>query len=70
MHWQSPVSIWRLMTCMGHVLNDLNFECFEEPMPQSPKYAAYEELRERLPLSLAAGEAVEGRASAKELIDR
>jgi D-galactarolactone cycloisomerase len=55
---------------MGHVLNDLNFECFEEPMPQSPKYAAYEELRERLPLSLAAGEAVDGRASAKELIDR
>ena len=51
-------------------INDLNFECFEEPMPQSPKYAAYEELRERLPLSLAAGEAVDGRASAKELIDR
>ena len=55
---------------MGHVLNDLNFECFEEPLPQSPKYAAYEELRNKLPLSLAAGEAVDGRASAKELIDR
>ena len=55
---------------MGHVLNELNFECFEEPLPQSPKYTAYEELRERLPLSLAAGEAVDGRASAKELIDR
>ena len=55
---------------MGHVLKDLNFEAFEEPMPQSPKYAGYEELRRRLPLSLAAGEAVDSRASAKELIDR
>ncbi len=55
---------------MGHVLNEHKFECFEEPLPQSPKYAAYEELRDRLPLSLAAGEAVDGRASAKELIDR
>ena len=55
---------------MGHVLKDLDFEAFEEPMPQSPKYAGYEELRRRLPLSLAAGEAVDSRASAKELIDR
>jgi D-galactarolactone cycloisomerase len=55
---------------MGHVLDEHKFECFEEPLPQSPKYAAYEELRNRLPLSLAAGEAVDGRASAKELIDR
>ncbi|MFO1003689.1 MAG: mandelate racemase/muconate lactonizing enzyme family protein [Planctomycetaceae bacterium] len=55
---------------MGHILNDQKFECFEEPMPQSPKYAAYEDLRNRLPLSLAAGEALDSRASAKELIDR
>ena len=55
---------------MGHVLKDLEFEAFEEPMPQSPKYAGYEELRRRLPLSLAAGEAVDSRASAKELRDR
>ncbi len=55
---------------MGHVLKDLEFEAFEEPLPQSPKYAGYEELRRRLPLSLAAGEAVDSRASAKELIDR
>ncbi len=55
---------------MGQVLNEHKFECFEEPLPQSPKYAAYEELRNRLPLSLAAGEAVDGRACAKELIDR
>lgn len=55
---------------MGHVLDELKFECFEEPLPQSPKYAAYEELRNKLPLSLAAGEAADGRASAKDLIDR
>jgi D-galactarolactone cycloisomerase len=55
---------------MGHVLKDLNFEAFEEPMPQSPQYPAYEELRRRLPLSLAAGEVVDSRAAAKNLIDR
>lgn len=55
---------------MGHVLRDLNFEAFEEPLPQSPKYVAYEELRRRLPLALAAGEVLDSRASAKELIDR
>ena len=55
---------------MGHELNRLNFEAFEEPLPQSPKYAGYEELRRRLPLSLAGGEAVDSRASAKDLIDR
>ena len=55
---------------MGHVLHELDFEAFEEPLPQSPKYTAYEELRRRLPLSLAGGEVLDGRASAKELIDR
>ena len=55
---------------MGHALHELGFEAFEEPLPQSPKYAGYEELRRKLPLSLAAGEAVDSRASAKELIDR
>ena len=55
---------------MGHELHKLGFEIFEEPLPQSPKYAGYEELRRKLPLSLAAGEAVDSRASAKELIDR
>jgi D-galactarolactone cycloisomerase len=55
---------------MGHELHRLGFEAFEEPLPQSPKYAGYEELRRKLPLSLAAGEAVDSRASAKELIDR
>lgn len=55
---------------MGHVLKEFDFECFEEPLPQSPKYAGYEELRRRLPLSLAGGEALDSRGSAKELIDR
>lgn len=55
---------------MGHELHKLGFEAFEEPLPQSPKYAGYEELRKKLPLALAAGEAVDSRASAKELIDR
>ena len=55
---------------MGHELHKLGFEAFEEPLPQSPKYAGYEELRRKLPLSLAAGEALDSRASAKELIDR
>ena len=55
---------------MGHVLHDAGFEFFEEPMPQSPAYAAYEELRSKLPLPLAAGEALDSRATAKQLIDR
>ncbi|MGD9855279.1 MAG: mandelate racemase/muconate lactonizing enzyme family protein [Planctomycetaceae bacterium] len=55
---------------MGHELHQLGFEFFEEPLPQSPRYAAYEELRHKLPLSLAAGEAVDSRANAKDLIDR
>lgn len=55
---------------MGHELHKLGFEAFEEPLPQSPRYAGYEELRQKLPLSLAAGEAVDSRASAKDLIDR
>ncbi len=55
---------------MGHELHKLGFEAFEEPLPQSPKYAGYEDLRRRLPLSLAAGEALDSRATAQELIDR
>lgn len=55
---------------MGRVLDELNFEFFEEPLPQSPRYAGYAELREKLPLPLAGGEAVDSRIAAKELIDR
>ena len=39
-------------------------------MPQSPKYAGYGELRRKLPLPLAGGEALDSRASAKQLMDR
>ncbi len=55
---------------MSRHLDDLNFAFFEEPLPQSPKYAGYEELRRRMPLPLAAGEVVDSRAAAKQLIDR
>lgn len=55
---------------MGEALHELGFMAFEEPLPQSPKYAGYEELRHKLPLPLAAGEAVDSRGSAKDLIDR
>ncbi|MCH9654742.1 MAG: mandelate racemase/muconate lactonizing enzyme family protein [Planctomycetes bacterium] len=55
---------------MGEKLEELGFEYFEEPLPQGSHYAGYEELRQKLELPLAAGEAVDSRASAKELIDR
>jgi len=56
---------------MGHELHKLGFDAFEEPLPEvTPRYAGYEELRRKLPLPLAAGEGVDSRASAKDLIDR
>ena len=55
---------------MGHVLAELDFEFFEEPMPQSPNYAGYDRLREKLPLPLAGGEALDSRGTAKALLDR
>jgi D-galactarolactone cycloisomerase len=55
---------------MGRVLDELNFDFFEEPLPQSPRYVGYAELREKLPLPLAGGEAVDSRIAAKDLIDR
>jgi len=55
---------------MGRELQRLGFEFFEEPLPQSPKYAGYAELRSKLTLPLAGGEALDSRATAKDLIDR
>lgn len=55
---------------MGEELHRLGFEAFEEPLPQSPNYAGYEALREKLPLSLAGGEVLDSRGNAKALIDR
>lgn len=54
---------------MGDVLSGLGYEFFEEPLPQSPKYAGYDELRRKMPLPLAGGEAIDSRAAAKQLID-
>lgn len=55
---------------MAHVLHELNFGFFEEPLPQSPHYAGYEELRRKFPLPLAGGEVLDSRATAKQMIDR
>jgi D-galactarolactone cycloisomerase len=56
---------------MAHVLNDLDFDYLEEPLPQATsRYTGYEELRRKMPLPLAGGEAVESRAAAKSLLDR
>ena len=56
---------------MAHVLHELGFEYFEEPLPQvSPNYTGYEQLRRKMPLPLAGGEALDSRAAAKALIDR
>ncbi len=55
---------------MGKELDALGFEFFEEPLPQSPHYAGYEELRTKLTLPLAGGEATDSRGTAKELLDR
>jgi len=55
---------------MAHVLNELKFDFFEEPLPQvSPQYAGYADLREKMPLPLAGGEGLDSRAAAKQLID-
>ncbi len=55
---------------MAHRLNELDFAFLEEPLPQSPKYAGYADLRSKMPLALAAGEVLDSRATAKQLIDR
>ena len=55
---------------MGHELHRLGFEFWEEPLPQAPQYIGYEELRKKLHLPLAAGEGLDSRATAKQMIDR
>jgi len=39
-------------------------------LPQAPQYIGYEELRKKLHLPLAAGEGLDSRATAKQMIDR
>ncbi len=55
---------------MGQALADLDFEFWEEPLPQAPDYAGYERLRAKLNLPLAGGEVLADRVAAKRLLDR
>jgi len=55
---------------MGHDLEQLDFELFEEPLPQAPRYAGYAELRKKLTIPLAGGEVIDSRIAGKALIDQ
>lgn len=55
---------------MGQALADLDFQFWEEPLPQAPDYAGYERLRAKLDLPLAGGEVLADRVAAKRLLDR
>ena len=45
---------------MAHVLHELDFVYFEEPLPQvTPNYTGYELLRRKMPLPLAGGEGLD-----------
>ena len=56
---------------MAHVLNELGFAFFEEPLPQvTPHYTGYEQLRRKMPLPLAGGEGLDSRAAGKALLER
>lgn len=55
---------------MGRGLEQLGFYFFEEPLPQQPRYAGYEALTEKLDIPIAAGEVLDSRASARDLIVR
>ena len=52
----------------GKELEKLDFYCFEEPMPQHPNYAAYDELTRSLDIAIAGGEVLDSRATAREHI--
>jgi D-galactarolactone cycloisomerase len=54
---------------MGSILSDLDFDWLEEPLPQNG-YRGYPELRAKLHLPLAGGEALTSRVSANELLQR
>jgi len=55
---------------MGRHLEDLGFYFFEEPLPQAPRYAGYETLTAKLDIPIAAGEVLDSRGAAKDLIAR
>lgn len=52
----------------GKELEKLDFYCFEEPLPQSPNYAGYDELTKSLDIAVAGGEVLDSRATAKDHI--
>jgi D-galactarolactone cycloisomerase len=52
----------------GKELEKLDFYCFEEPLPQHPNYAAYDELTRSLDIGIAGGEVLDSRATAREHI--
>ncbi len=55
---------------MGESLHELDFDFWEEPLPQDPDYAAYDVLREKLRIPLAGGEVIPDRATARRLLNR
>lgn len=52
----------------GKELEQLDFYCFEEPLPQGLNYAGYEVLTESLDIAVAGGEALDSRISARDHI--
>lgn len=54
----------------GKELEKLDFYCFEEPLPQSPDYAGYDELTKSLDIAVAGGEVLDSRATARDHIVR
>lgn len=52
----------------GKELEKLDFYCFEEPLPQGLNYAGYAELTDSLDISIAGGEVLDSRASARDHI--
>ena len=54
----------------GRELEKLDFYCFEEPLPQSPNYAGYDELTKALDIAISGGEVLDSRATARDHIVR
>lgn len=52
----------------GKELERLDFYMFEEPLPQSPNYAGYDELTRSLDIAVAGGEVLDSRATARDHI--
>ncbi len=50
----------------GKELEQLDFYCFEEPLPQGQNYAGYDVLTQSLDIAISGGEALDSRASARD----